>query len=90
MRISIIILSVKISHLMKGDTMINKLTAPKTLLASLAALFLGVVPAFAGEADLVVPSIKTISPHSYNLLLIGMVISVIGLIYIWFYRIFTY
>lgn len=81
MRISIIILSVKISHLMKGDTMINKLTAPKTLLASLAALFLGVVPAFAGEADLVVPSIKTISPHSYNLLLIGMVISVIGLIF---------
>jgi pyrophosphate-energized proton pump len=66
---------------MKGDTMINKLTAPKTLLASLAALFLGVVPAFAGEADLVVPSIKTISPHSYNLLLIGMVISVIGLIF---------
>lgn len=61
--------------------MINKLTAPKTLLASLAALFLGVVPAFAGEADLVVPSIKTISPHSYNLLLIGMVISVIGLIF---------
>ena len=81
MRISIIILSVKISHLMKGDTMINKLTAPKTLLASLAALFLGVVPAFAGEADLVVPSIKTISPHSYNLLLIGMVISVIGFIF---------
>lgn len=81
MWISIIILSVKISHLMKGDTMINKLTAPKTLLASLAALFLGVVPAFAGEADLVVPSIKTISPHSYNLLLIGMVISVIGLIF---------
>lgn len=81
MRISIIILSVKISHLMKGDTMINKLTAPKTLLASLAALFLGVAPAFAGEADLVVPSIKTISPHSYNLLLIGMVISVIGLIF---------
>ena len=81
MWISIIILSVKISHLMKGDIMINKLTAPKTLLASLAALFLGVVPAFAGEADLVVPSIKTISPHSYNLLLIGMVISVIGLIF---------
>lgn len=61
--------------------MIKKLTAPKSLFAFLATLLLGVSPAFAGEADLVVPSIKDISLDSYNLLLIGMVISVIGLIF---------
>ncbi len=68
-------------YFMKGETMINKLSAPKTLLAALTALFIGVCPAIAGEADLIVPSIKSISPHSYNLLLIGMVISFIGLIF---------
>lgn len=61
--------------------MFKKLTAPKSLLAFLATLLLGISPAFAGEADLVVPSIKDISSHSFNLLLIGMVISVIGLIF---------
>ena len=61
--------------------MIKKLTAPKSLLALLATLLMGISPAFAGEADLVVPSIKDISLHSYNLLLIGMVISVIGLVF---------
>lgn len=61
--------------------MIKKLTAPKSLFAFLATLLLGVSPAFAGEADLVVPSIKDISLDSYNLLLIGMVISVIGLVF---------
>ncbi len=61
--------------------MIKKLTAPKSLLAILATLLLGISPAFAGEADLVVPSIKDISLDSYNLLIIGMVISVIGLIF---------
>ena len=40
----------------------------------------GISPALASEADLVVPSIKDISPDSFNLLLIGMVISVLGLI----------
>lgn len=61
--------------------MIKKLTAPKSLLAILATLLLGISPAFAGEADLVVPSIKDISLDSYNLLLIGMVISVVGLVF---------
>lgn len=61
--------------------MIKKLTALKSLLAILATLLLGISPAFAGEADLVVPSIKDISLDSYNLLIIGMVISVIGLIF---------
>ncbi len=53
----------------------------KKFFASIAlALFAG-VPAFAGEADLVVPSIKDASLDSYNLLLIGLVISVVGLVF---------
>ena len=53
----------------------------KKFFATIAlALFVG-VPAFAGEADLVVPSIKDASLDSYNLLLIGLVISVIGLVF---------
>ena len=66
---------------MKGDFMIKKLLAPKSLLAALATLLLGISPAFAGDADLVVPSIKTLSPDSFNLLVVGMIISVIGLIF---------
>ena len=38
-------------------------------------------PALASEADLVVPSIKTLSPMSYTLLLIGLGISFAGLIF---------
>ena len=60
--------------------MIKKLTSPKALMVLLASLFMGISPALASEADLVVPSIKDISPDSFNLLLIGMVISVLGLI----------
>ena len=53
----------------------------KKFFASIAlALFAG-VPALAGEADLVVPSIKDASLDSYNLLLIGLVISVVGLVF---------
>ncbi len=53
--------------------MIKKITA-------LMALFItSIAPAFASEADLVVPSIKSISPNSYILLLIGLGISVFGL-----------
>lgn len=66
---------------MKGDFMIKKLLAPKSLLAALATLLLGISPAFAGDADLVVPSIKTLSPDSFNLLVVGMIISVVGLIF---------
>ena len=60
--------------------MIKKLTSPKALMALLASLFMGISPALASEADLVVPSIKDISPDSFNLLLIGIGISVLGLL----------
>ena len=58
--------------------MIKKFTS---LMALLFMLAVGVSPALASEADLVVPSIKAINPHSYMLLLIGLGISVIGLIF---------
>ena len=61
--------------------MIKKLFSPKAMMALFAALLLGVAPSFAGEADLVVPSIHQLSPDSFNLLLIGMVISLIGCIF---------
>lgn len=51
------------------------------LLAMFAVMFLGISPALASEADLVVPSIRQISPSSYSLLVIGICISVIGLIF---------
>lgn len=50
-------------------------------MALLFMMAVGVSPALASEADLVVPSIKTINPHSYMLLLIGLGISVIGLVF---------
>ncbi len=58
--------------------MIKKFTS---LMALLFMLAVGVSPALASEADLVVPSIRTINPHSYMLLLIGLGISVVGLIF---------
>ena len=58
--------------------MIKKFTS---LMALLFMLAVGVSPALASEADLVVPSIKAINRHSYMLLLIGLGISVIGLIF---------
>ena len=61
--------------------MIKKLFSPKALSAVFAVLMLGIAPAFAGEADLVVPNIHQLSPDSFNLLLIGMVISLIGCIF---------
>lgn len=61
--------------------MIKKFTSPMALLATFAVMIFGLSPAFASEADLVVPSIKCISPSSYTLLLIGLGISVIGLIF---------
>lgn len=51
----------------------------KTLIASLFALMCA--PAFAGEASLVVPNIKDISLDSYNLLLIGLAVSIVGVIF---------
>ena len=51
----------------------------KTLIASLFAMMCA--PTFAGEASLVVPDIKSISIDSYNLLMIGLVVSVVGVIF---------
>ncbi len=58
--------------------MIKKFTS---LMALLTMFAVGISPAIASEADLVVPSIKSLSPSSYALLLIGLGISVIGLIF---------
>ena len=61
--------------------MIKKFNSPMALLAMFAVMFLGISPALASEAELVVPSIRQISPSSYTLLVIGICISVIGLIF---------
>ena len=53
----------------------------KKLTSLFAFLSLIISPAFASEADLVVPSIKNVSPSSYTLLLIGLGISFVGLIF---------
>ena len=57
--------------------------------ASLFALLGLIAPAMASEADLVVPSIKDANPDFYTYLLIGIAISVIGLVFgfIEFFRI---
>ncbi len=59
----------------------KKFNSPMAIFAIFAIMLLGLSPAFASEADLVVPSIHSISPENYNLLLIGLGISVIGLIF---------
>ena len=61
--------------------MIKKLLSPKAIAMLFTALLLGISPTLAGEADLVVPNIQQISTESFNLLLIGMVISVVGCIF---------
>ena len=56
----------------------------KKVLSYIALLlsFLNIsIPTFASEADLVVPNIKATSSDSYNLLIIGLVVSVIGMIF---------
>ena len=58
--------------------MMKKFTS---LMAMLIAFAVGITPALASEADLVVPNIKAISPDSYNLLLIGIGVAVAGLIF---------
>ena len=52
-----------------------------SLMAFCLVTAIGISPAFASEADLVVPSISSVSPDSYTLLLIGLGISVLGLIF---------
>ena len=56
-----------------------KKTLFKSMLASMLALICA--PSFAGEASLIVPNIKATSTTGYNLLLIGLVVSVIGVIF---------
>ena len=52
-----------------------------SILLSLFVLFGVSIPTFASEADLVVPNIKETSLDSYNLLIIGLIVSVIGIIF---------
>ncbi|MGN0030876.1 MAG: sodium-translocating pyrophosphatase [Candidatus Gastranaerophilaceae bacterium] len=52
-----------------------------SLMAFCLVTAIGISPAFASEADLVVPSISSLSPDSYTLLLVGLGISVLGLIF---------
>ena len=51
----------------------------KTLIASLFAMMCA--PVFAGEASLVVPNIKDINVDSYNLLMIGLIVSIVGVVF---------
>ena len=60
--------------------MLKKQSMLKSLFASLFAMIL-TAPAYAGEASLVVPNIKAENPFSYNLLMIGLIVSVIGVIF---------
>lgn len=53
----------------------------KAMFAALASLFCLASPAFASEASLVVPNIQAANPTYFNILLIGMVVSVIGLVF---------
>lgn len=69
--------------------MIKKFISPKALTALMSVLLAGISPALASEADLVVPNIKNANPDFYTYLLIGIAISVIGLVFgfIEFFRI---
>ena len=60
--------------------MLKKHSMLKSLFAAFCAMILS-APAFAGEASLVVPNIKAESPFSYNLLVIGLIVSVIGVVF---------
>ena len=51
------------------------------IMLSLFALFTCSIPSFASEADLIVPDVKAISPDSYNLLIIGIIVSAIGVLF---------
>jgi K(+)-stimulated pyrophosphate-energized sodium pump len=53
---------------------------PKIMLTIMAFLMAG-LPTLASEADLIVPNFKTTNLDSYNLLLVGICVSVIGVIF---------
>ena len=52
-----------------------------SIMLSLFALLACSIPTFASEADLLVPNIKETSIDSYNLLIIGLIVSAIGVIF---------
>ena len=58
----------------------KKMFSSKAWLMSFVAVFLCAGASFAGEADLIVPDLKT-DPFQYNLLLVGIAISVVGLLF---------
>ncbi len=55
--------------------------ALSSIILSILILFGISIPALASEADLVVPNIKETSLDSYNLLIFGLIVSVIGIIF---------
>ena len=59
----------------------NKFSRIKNIMISLCAFLISAVPVLASEADLVVPNIKALSLDSYNLLLIGILVSAAGVIF---------
>lgn len=59
----------------------EKILTRKTMFSALASLFCLASPAFASEASLVVPNIQAANPTYFNILLIGMAVSVIGLVF---------
>ncbi len=61
--------------------MIKKFTSPMALMALFVVMLLGISPALASEADLVVPSIKAANPFYFTLLVVGIVVSFAGLIF---------
>ena len=66
--------------------MLKKQMGLKSLFSFLSAMILS-APAFAGEASLIVPDIKAENPQSYLLLMIGLCVSVLGVIFgLWMFR----
>jgi K(+)-stimulated pyrophosphate-energized sodium pump len=62
------------------ESVMEKRIWGKTIMAALLSLFVA-APSFANEAALVVPSIKDANVTFYNFLLIGIAVSVVGLIF---------
>ncbi len=59
----------------------KKIFSLSKLMISLMALIMTTLPTLASEADLVVPDFKSISIDSYNLLIVGLIVSIIGVIF---------
>jgi len=59
---------------------LSKMFNAKTMFLSALAMFMFAGASFAGEADLIVPDLKA-DPFQYNLLLVGIAISVAGVLF---------